>query len=138
MHFNKNRFTLKKIATSGGGKYFEVRTLDELKQSLETVAAQQMTSQSFTFKNAETPLYQHFTLAALLLFAAAAFIRLVLLTGTNKDRAGFQPGSGLQHFIYADTHRAEPKKRTPGLFRPNLGKLPCPCSKKHNCRFYGF
>ena len=76
---NYNSAALKKIATSGGGKYFEVRTLDELKQSLETVAAQQMTSQSFTFKNAETPLYQHFTLAALLLFAAAAFIRLVLL-----------------------------------------------------------
>ena len=78
---NYNSAALRKIATTGGGKYYEVRTLDELKYSLENVTSQESVNQSFTYRNQETLLYKYFTLAALVLFLLAAFIRLVLLKG---------------------------------------------------------
>ena len=78
---NYNSNALRKIAQTGGGKYFEVRTLDELEFSLEAVTSQESANQSFTYKNLERPLYKYFTLAAILLFLLAAFIRLIVLKG---------------------------------------------------------
>ena len=78
---NYNSSALRKIAMTGGGRYFEVRTLEELKFSLDSVASQEAGNQTFTYRNSERPLYKYFTLSAILLFLAAVFIRLILLKG---------------------------------------------------------
>ncbi|MCR4580071.1 MAG: VWA domain-containing protein [Treponema sp.] len=78
---NYNSAALRKIALTGGGKYYEVLTIEELRSSLEAVASQEASEQSFTFKNSETTLYKKALLPAIILFLIGVIIRLLLLKG---------------------------------------------------------
>ena len=75
--FNAN--SLKKIAEIGNGRYFEVRTLEELARTLASVAKTEIVSQSFTYKTITTNYYQQVLFFALVLFVLAAFFKRVLL-----------------------------------------------------------
>ncbi len=75
--FNAN--SLKKIAEIGNGRYFEVRTLEELARTLASVAKTEIVSQSFTYKTITTNYYQQVLFFALVLFVIAAFFKRVLL-----------------------------------------------------------
>lgn len=75
--FNAN--SLKKIAETGNGRYFEVRTLEELARTLASVAKTETVSQSFTYKTITTNYYQQVLFFALVLFVLAAFFKRVLL-----------------------------------------------------------
>ena len=75
--FNAN--SLKKIAEIGNGRYFEVRTLEELARTLASVAKTEIVSQSFTYKTITTNYYQQVLFFALILFVIAAFFKRVLL-----------------------------------------------------------
>ncbi|MCR5188901.1 MAG: VWA domain-containing protein [Treponema sp.] len=70
---------LKKIASIGKGKYFEVRTLEELSATLSTVAKIENISQHFTYKTVNTTYYQKFLFVSMFLFAIAWFIKRILL-----------------------------------------------------------
>lgn len=75
--FNAN--SLKKIAEIGNGRYFEIRTLEELARTLASVAKTEIVSQSFTYKTITTNYYQQVLFFALVLFVIAAFFKRVLL-----------------------------------------------------------
>lgn len=75
--FDSNQ--LKKIAELGQGRYFEVQTVDELARSLSSVVKNEAVSQSFTYKTTSTSYYQKLIFIAMILFAAAAFIKRVIL-----------------------------------------------------------
>lgn len=74
-----NAASLKKISEIGNGRYFEVRTLEELSRTLSSVAKTETVSQSFTYKTITTNYYQQVLFYALLLFILAAFFKRVLL-----------------------------------------------------------
>ena len=74
-----NAASLKKIAEIGNGRYFEVRTIEELARTLASVAKTEIVSQSFTYKTITTNYYQQVLFFALLLFIIAAFFKRVLL-----------------------------------------------------------
>lgn len=74
-----NSASLKKIASMGKGRYFEVRSLDELVSTLATVAKIETVNQYFTYKTVNTTYYQKVLFIALILFAIAWFIKRILL-----------------------------------------------------------
>ena len=75
--FNAN--SLKKIAEIGNGRYFEVRTIEELARTLASVAKTENISQSFTYKTITTNYYQQVLFFAIILFVVAAFFKRFLL-----------------------------------------------------------
>lgn len=74
-----NSAALKKIAVTGGGRYFEVRTLDELSQTLKTVSNIENISQTFTYRTVSRSYYAKFLLAAIIIFVAAWIIKRLIL-----------------------------------------------------------
>lgn len=74
-----NSSSLKKIASIGKGRYFEVRSLEELSATLNTVAKIEEVSQSFTYRTINKTYYQKFLLVAIILLALSWFIKHVLL-----------------------------------------------------------
>jgi len=74
-----NPASLKKIASLGGGKYFEVRTIDDLLETLGAVAKIESVSQSYTYKNVNKLYYQKFLLLSLILIVLVWFIKRIIL-----------------------------------------------------------
>ena len=74
-----NSQSLKKIASLGKGRYFEVRTIDELASTLSTVAKIENVQQSFTYKTVNKSFYRKFIFAAIILFVIAWIIKRVIL-----------------------------------------------------------
>ena len=74
-----NSASLKKIAGIGGGKYFEVRTVDELLETLNTVAKIENVSQSFTYKNVNKLYYQKVLFITIILIVIVWFLKRIVL-----------------------------------------------------------
>lgn len=74
-----NPASLKKIAGIGGGRYFEVRTIEELLETLSTVAKIENVSQSFTYKNVNKLYYQKVLFIALIIIVIVWFIKRLIL-----------------------------------------------------------
>lgn len=74
-----NSASLKKMANIGGGRYFEVRTIDELSATLNTVAKIESVQQSFTYKTVNKTYYKNFIFAAIILFVIAWVIKRIIL-----------------------------------------------------------
>lgn len=65
---NFNSASLRKIADTSGGRYFEVKTIDELEETLHNVTENENTSQSFTYKTVSIHYFDKFLLAGIILF----------------------------------------------------------------------
>lgn len=74
-----NSASLKKIASISNGKYYEVRTIEELDSTLNTVSKIENTTQNFNYKNVNKTYYQKFLMAAMIILALAWFIKRVIL-----------------------------------------------------------
>lgn len=74
-----NSASLRKIATIGNGRYFEVRTIDELNSTLQTVSKIENVSQNFNYRTVNKSYYKNFLLLALILFVIAWFIKRIIL-----------------------------------------------------------
>lgn len=74
-----NSASLKRISSIGKGRYFEVRSIEELSATLETVAKMEAVSQSFTYRTINKTYYQKVLLIAIILLAVACFIKYVML-----------------------------------------------------------
>lgn len=75
--FNSN--SLKKIAETGLGRYFEVRTIDELARSLTSVAKTELVEQTFTYKTITTSYYKKILFIAIILFLLTYFFKRFVL-----------------------------------------------------------
>lgn len=84
-----NSTSLKKIAAIGNGRYFEVRTIEELISTLGVVASSENVVQNFTYRIINDFYYKQFLLIAIILVVTAWFITKVLL----KEMSAFR----LQH-----------------------------------------
>ncbi len=76
---NFNSVSLKKIANTSKGRYFEVQTLGELSTTLNTVAKMESVTQSFTYKTVNNSYYQKFLFVAIIICIIAWIIKRVLL-----------------------------------------------------------
>lgn len=74
-----NSASLKKIASISNGKYFEVRTIEELDSTLNTVSKIENTTQNFNYKNVNKTFYKQFLLFALIIIALAWIIKRLIL-----------------------------------------------------------
>lgn len=70
---------LKKIAAMGNGRYFEVRTIDELKGALNSVVKNESVIQNFTYRSVTTDLYKNFILISIILILTSSFISYIIL-----------------------------------------------------------
>ena len=76
---NFNPLSLKKIASLGNGRYFEAQTLDELSNTLSSVAKIEAVTQNYTYRTVSKLFYKKFISLAILLFVVAWFIRRIIL-----------------------------------------------------------
>ena len=67
------------LGTIGGGRYFEVTSLDEFIKIFESVARAEDVVQNYTFRTVTQSFYKKILLWAIILFAAGWFIRRVIL-----------------------------------------------------------
>jgi len=74
-----NAASLKKIAGIGAGRYFEVRSVDELRTGLSTVAKAEVVTQNFTYKTITTTFYRQFLFVAIIILAIACFFKYLIL-----------------------------------------------------------
>lgn len=74
-----NPASLKKIAAIGNGRYYEVRTSEELRSTLNTVAKNENVIQNFTYRSVTTDLYKTAILISIILILVAFFISYVIL-----------------------------------------------------------
>lgn len=85
-----NSASLRKLAATGNGKYFEVRTIDELRFSLQNIASRENSNQAFSYQNSQRELYKKVLGFAIILFFLAIFLRLVVLKGILALRLDFK------------------------------------------------
>lgn len=76
---NYESSALAEIASEAKGKFYEVETLQSLTQALVSVSKKENTAQTYSIKNNDTPYYQKFLFAAILLIALAWIIRRIFL-----------------------------------------------------------
>ena len=76
---NFNSASLRKISSLANGRYFEVKTADELKTTLNTVAKTENVTQNFTYKTMNELLYDKFLLFGSILLVLAWIIKRLLL-----------------------------------------------------------
>ena len=76
---NFNSASLKRISSISDGKYFEVKTIEELNSTLSAVAKVENVNMSFTYKTVNTLLYDKFLFVGILLVAAAWIIKRLFL-----------------------------------------------------------
>lgn len=81
-----NSVSLKIMAEIGNGRYFEVRTIDDLVSTLGVVAATENVTQNFTYRTVNDYYYKKVLLVAIILIVAAWFIKRVLL----KEMSAFR------------------------------------------------
>ncbi len=74
-----NSTSLKTIASIGGGKYFEVRTIDDLVSTLGVVTATENVVQNFTYRTINDYYYKQVLLIAIILISAAWIIARIIL-----------------------------------------------------------
>lgn len=76
---NFNSASLRKISALANGRYFEVKTADELTTTLNTVAKTENVTQNFTYKTMNELLYDKFLLFGSIMLALAWIIKRLLL-----------------------------------------------------------
>lgn len=76
---NFNSASLRKISSLANGRYFEVKTTDELMITLSNVAKTENVTQSFTYKTMNELLYDKFLLFGSIMLALAWIIKRLLL-----------------------------------------------------------
>lgn len=76
---NYNPASLIKIASLANGRYFEVKTAEELNLTLDTVAKVENTNMSFTYRTVNELLYDKFLIIGILLVTAAWIVKRLLL-----------------------------------------------------------
>lgn len=76
---NFNSASLKKIASTAKGNYYEVSSTSLLKELLNTISKSENTSQSFTYRISQRPLYSIFVAAGLFLIVLAWIIKRIFL-----------------------------------------------------------
>lgn len=81
-----NSTSLKKMAEIGKGRYFEVRTLDDLISTLGVVAATENVTQNFTYRLVNDYYYKPVLLIAIICIVAAWFIKRILLKEMSSFR----------------------------------------------------
>lgn len=74
-----NSASLKRISSIGKGRYFEVKSIEELSATLETVAKMETVSQSYTYRTFNKTYYQKFLLIAIIILSIACLIKYVFL-----------------------------------------------------------
>lgn len=77
---NFNSASLKKIANLTDGRYYEVKTIDELETSLQTVAKTENASQSFTYKTISIHYYNKFLLAGIIIFILVWIFKRIFMS----------------------------------------------------------
>ena len=70
---------MRKISSLANGRYFEVKTSDELMITLSNVAKTENVTQSFTYKTMNELLYDKFLLFGSIMLALAWIIKRLLL-----------------------------------------------------------
>lgn len=110
---NFNSAGLRRIASIGGGRYFEVTSLEEFLKIFESVAKSEDVVQNYTFRTVTQSFYKKILLWALILFAAGWFIKRVVLREMMSFRykkilivrSAFLALSFIMLFLsYADIH----------------------------------
>lgn len=81
-----NSTSLKKITALGNGRYFEVRTLDDLISTLGVVAGAENVTQNFTYRMVSDYYYRQVLLVAIILVVMAFFIKRILLKEMSSFR----------------------------------------------------
>ena len=76
---NFNPASLKKISTTGGGRYFEAQSLDELSATLATVSKIETITPNYTYRTVSNYYYKNFLTLAIIVLALAWFIKRVIL-----------------------------------------------------------
>ena len=76
---NFNSAGLRRIASIGGGRYFEVTSLEDFIRIFESVAKSEDVMQNYTFRTVTQSFYKKMILWAIILFAAGWFIKTLLL-----------------------------------------------------------
>lgn len=76
---NFNSASLRKIAALAHGRYFEVRTIDELSKTLDTVTKRESVVQNFTYRIVNEQLYDKFLFWAILFISSAWIIKRLFL-----------------------------------------------------------
>ena len=74
-----NSASLKKIADLGNGRYFEVRTIEDLAATLSAISKIEKVSQNYTYKTVNKTYYDKVLFVAIILFIIAWFIKRIML-----------------------------------------------------------
>lgn len=78
--------SLKKIASIGNGRYFEVRTLDDLVSTLAVVSGTENVTQNFTYRIKNDYYYQNILFIAIICIVASWIIKRIIL----KEMSSFK------------------------------------------------
>lgn len=76
---NFNSASLKKIASSANGHYYEVRTTEDLLTTLQSVTKAESSTQSFTYKTISVHYFDKFLIAGIILFIATWIFKRVFM-----------------------------------------------------------
>lgn len=76
---NFNPASLKKIAATGNGRYFEVSTIQEFENTFEIVTKNESVAQNYTYKTVTQSFYKTVLLWALILLGIGWFIKRIVL-----------------------------------------------------------
>lgn len=76
---NYNSASLKKIATIGGGRYFEVTNLQDFATSFNLVTKNEGVNQNYTYRTVTQSLYKKILFWAIILFVIGWFIKRIIL-----------------------------------------------------------
>lgn len=76
---NFDSASLKKIAEIGGGRYFESKTIEELKEVLQNVTKIESVAQNFIYEVTTIKLYKKILTVVLIIFILVVFIKMVVL-----------------------------------------------------------
>lgn len=76
---NFDSSSLRKIANIGKGRYFEVKTTDELKSALNLISKTEAVSQNYTYRTVSDTYYKPVIVFAVILFILAWIIRRLIL-----------------------------------------------------------
>ncbi len=76
---NFNSASLKKLAQIGGGRYFEVASLEDFIKSFESVAKAEEVVQNYTYRVVTQSYYKNLLFFAILFFLAGWFIKRIIL-----------------------------------------------------------
>lgn len=74
-----NSASLKKIATTGNGRYYEVQTINELSETLNIISKIENINQTFTYRTVNKLFYSKFLLVSIILFVIVWIIKRIIL-----------------------------------------------------------